>query len=70
MTYLQVFLKVCEGCGILWFRAQNSIDVYCPACAQRMRSLPPVRPSRRHPRRGRPASARTSSSVRCNGGAA
>jgi hypothetical protein len=65
MTYLQVFLKVCEGCGVLWLRAQNSIEIYCPACAQRMRSLPPGRPSRRHLRRKRPAC-----SVRCNGGAA
>ena len=65
MTYLQVFLKVCEGCGSLWFRAQNSIEVFCPGYARRMRSLPPVTPSRRHLRRKRPAC-----SARCNGGAA
>jgi hypothetical protein len=65
MTYLQVFLKVCERCGILWFRAENSIDVYCPPCACHMRTLPPGRPSRRHLRR-KPQPACAS---RCNGGA-
>ena len=48
--YLRIFLKVCEGCGVLWFRAENCTDVYCRNCAPRLRSLPQIlRP--RHPRR-------------------
>jgi hypothetical protein len=53
MMYLRVFLKVCEGCGSLWFRAQESVDVYCAGCAARMRALPPGRPGRRYGRRKR-----------------
>jgi uncharacterized Zn finger protein (UPF0148 family) len=51
--YLRIFLKVCEGCGVLWFRANGCAEVYCPGCARRMRSLPPVRRTRRPGRRGR-----------------
>jgi len=57
MKYLRIFLKVCEGCGSLWFRAQDSPDIYCPACSLRMRALPPVRRSRRPGRRGRHGSS-------------
>ena len=33
--YLRIFLKVCEGCGVLWFRAQGCAEVYCPGCARK-----------------------------------
>lgn len=52
MMYLQIFLKVCEGCGSLWFRAQDSPDVYCPSCAPRLTAIPPSKRSRRSVRRG------------------
>jgi hypothetical protein len=52
MTYLRIFLKVCEGCGSLWFRTQDSPEVYCSGCSARMRSLPQARRSRRPGRRG------------------
>src|SRR5580700_7049064 len=45
--YLRIFLKVCEGCGVLWFRANGCAEVYCPDCARKMRCLPPVRRTRR-----------------------
>jgi hypothetical protein len=51
--YLRLFLKVCEGCGVLWFRAHDCTDIYCSRCARKMRTLPPVRLSRRPGRRGR-----------------
>ena len=51
--YLRIFLKVCEGCGVLWLRAQDCPEVYCPDCARRLRLLPPPRRSRRPGRRGR-----------------
>lgn len=36
-----VELKYCERCGGLWLRARSSRYVYCPACASRLRELPP-----------------------------
>lgn len=50
MVYARVYLKVCEGCGGLWFRAQGGTSVYCAACESRLRSF--SRPGKR--RSGRP----------------
>jgi hypothetical protein len=37
MEYLRVQLKVCEGCGGLWFRTQNAAeDVYGRCCAGKL----------------------------------
>jgi hypothetical protein len=47
MTYVRVFLKICEGCGALWLRSDEGKDVYCGRCARRMQELPPPRPKRR-----------------------
>ena len=49
--YLRIFLKVCESCGVLWFRTQDCPENYCFACTRSLRSLPPVRPRRRPGRR-------------------
>jgi hypothetical protein len=60
MTYLRVYLKVCEGCGGLWFRTQDRIDVYCPSCAEKLQGFPKmVRKKRGRPCKhsARPASA-------------
>jgi len=65
MVYLRVFVKVCEGCGVLWLRAQDCREVYCGGCAGRMRSLPQGRRCRRTGRRKGHAAARP-----CGGGAA
>jgi hypothetical protein len=48
---LRVHLKVCEGCGCLWYRAQVETRVYCTACNERFKEFPP--PQNRK-RRGRP----------------
>jgi len=29
---LRVQLKICEGCGCLWYRAQTHGSVYCKEC--------------------------------------
>lgn len=58
MMYLRIFLKVCEGCGTLWFRTQDCTDVYCAHCSPRMRALPLPRRSRRPVRRGSHSSRR------------
>lgn len=46
-------LKVCEGCGALWLRAQCQ-GVYCRGCAQMLSEFPaPRRPHRGWPARKR-----------------
>jgi hypothetical protein len=65
MMYLRVFLKVCEGCGSLWFRAQESVGVYCAGCAARMQALPPGRPGRRYGRRKRHTCAEHGAGAAC-----
>ena len=46
-----VQLKVCEGCGGLWFRTQTQMDVYCKECATKLREFPTPESRKR---RGRP----------------
>jgi hypothetical protein len=36
-------LKYCERCGVLWLRTVGDEEVYCPACMPLMADLPPVR---------------------------
>lgn len=49
---VRVQLKVCEGCGCLWYRSQMEANVYCKGCEHRLREFPSP-DSRR--RRGRPS---------------
>lgn len=58
MMYVRIFLKICEGCGSLWFRAQDCQDVYCSGCSARLRVLPQAQRARRAGRRGRHSVAR------------
>jgi hypothetical protein len=37
---LRVQLKVCEGCGCLWYRPQNHCSTYCRECAVRLKDFP------------------------------
>lgn len=46
MEYLSVQLKVCEGCGGLWFRRQSE-DVYGRCCAGKVAQHAKARPERR-----------------------
>ena len=48
---LRVQLKVCEGCGCLWYRAQNYLSVYCQSCEVKLRDFPAPETRKR---RGRP----------------
>jgi len=48
---LRVHLKVCEGCGCLWYRIQDEIRVYCTACNERFKDFPTPQSRKR---RGRP----------------
>ena len=48
---MRVQLKVCEGCGCLWYRAQTQGSVYCKECETRLRNFPAPESRKR---RGRP----------------
>jgi hypothetical protein len=48
---LRVHLKVCEGCGCLWYRLQDEIRVYCTTCHERFKEFPTPQSRKR---RGRP----------------
>jgi len=48
---VRVHLKICEGCGCLWYRAQDHEGVYCRACLTKLRDFPSPATRRR---RGRP----------------
>jgi len=39
-------LKVCEGCGALWLRAEAVGGVYCSRCTRVLAEFPPVRRGR------------------------
>ena len=47
-----VQLKICEGCGCLWYRAQTSGTVYCTRCKTELEKYPSPESRKR---RGRPA---------------
>jgi hypothetical protein len=64
MTYLKVQLKVCEGCGGLWFRTQDKLDIYCSSCASKLNGYP--RMVKRRP--GRPCKAKVQA-IHTSGGA-
>jgi len=47
MMDLRVQLKVCEGCGCLFYRAQSHSCVYCLGCNARLKHFPTVESRRR-----------------------
>jgi uncharacterized Zn finger protein (UPF0148 family) len=67
-----VQLKVCEGCGCLWFRAQGQEKVYCGSCEVKLRDfpLPETRKRRGRPGRKVRVPARAWATVEAAGGAA
>ena len=48
---VRVLLKVCEGCGCLWYRAQTQGGVYCVNCQEKFKDFPTPETRKR---RGRP----------------
>lgn len=63
MKYQRVQLKVCEGCGGLWFRAEPAQEIYCHACAQRLSAFPKMRTKRR----GRPCKGESRTAQQAGG---
>lgn len=51
MEYLRVQLKVCEGCGGLWFRTQNAEEKYGRCCAGKLAQHAMARPEQRREQR-------------------
>lgn len=49
---VRVQLKICEGCGCLWYRAQSQGKVYCRECETRLKNFPSPESRKR---RGRPS---------------
>ncbi len=49
---LRVQLKICEGCGCLWYRPETQQTVYCQQCKTRLREFPMPHTRKR---RGRPS---------------
>jgi uncharacterized Zn finger protein (UPF0148 family) len=50
---LRVQLKVCEGCGCLWYRAQTQGSVYCKECETKLKNFPSPESRKRRGRPGR-----------------
>ena len=53
---LRVQLKICEGCGCLWYRPFSLGTVYCSDCREKLEKFP--RPETRK-QLGRPIKKRT-----------
>jgi hypothetical protein len=50
---LRVQLKICEGCGCLWYRAQTLGSVYCRECETKLKDFPSPESRKRPGRRAR-----------------
>jgi len=48
---LRVHLKICEGCGCLWYRAQTLGTVYCQRCETKLKDFPTPESRKRHGRK-------------------
>jgi hypothetical protein len=49
---VRVQLKICEGCGSLFYRAQTQGSVYCRGCETKLKDFPTPESRKR---RGRPS---------------
>jgi hypothetical protein len=45
--HLFIDLKICEGCGSLWYRATGGAKVYCKSCEAKLGEFPSPRTRRR-----------------------
>ena len=50
---LRVELKICEGCGSLFYRAQTEGDIYCGGCKAKLKDFPSPESRKRRGRPGR-----------------
>ncbi len=69
MNYLRMDIKVCEGCGALWLRAETADGVYCKRCRGRLAGFPAARGRRRPLGPRKPRTGMHPVAVQANGGA-
>jgi hypothetical protein len=51
---LRVQLKICEGCGSLFYRAQTERKIYCRGCEEKLSEFPSPESRKRRGRRSGP----------------
>jgi hypothetical protein len=66
---LRVQLKICEGCGSLWYRPETQGSVYCRGCETKLRDFPSPETRKRRGRPGRKPHTRAWKAVAAMGGA-
>jgi hypothetical protein len=66
---LCVQLKICEGCGCLWYRAQTEDCVYCKQCELKLKDFPSPESRKRRGRPGRKPHIRIWRAAEALGGA-
>jgi hypothetical protein len=66
---VRVQLKVCEGCGCLWYRAQTLGSIYCRECVTKLQGFPSPESRKRRGRPGRKQLARNWAAAEVTGGA-
>lgn len=59
MKTLKLFLKICEGCGVLWLRTGATDGVYCRGCSTTLAEFPPPNPGKCRNHRIRTVGARS-----------
>jgi hypothetical protein len=50
---LRVQLKICEGCGCLFYRTEARENIYCHVCKEKLRDFPSPESRKRRGRPGR-----------------
>ncbi len=58
---VRVQLKICEGCGCLWYRTYTDESVYCRSCETKLEGFPSPESRKR---RGRPSGKRAAAGKR------
>src|SRR5260221_42707 len=64
---VRVQLKICEGCGCLWYRAQSQETVYCRECEVKLKDFPSPESRKRRGRPGRKPHLRGWSTIAATG---
>jgi len=66
---LRVQLKICEGCGCLWYRPCTQGSVYCRNCEVKLKEFPEPGTRKLRGRKGRNSLAKVWAMAEAAGGA-
>ena len=66
---VRIQLKVCQGCGCLWYRAQTLDSVSCKECEAKLKTFPSPESRKRRGRPGRKQLAKVWAVAQAVGGA-